>query len=272
MSFPARRSAASPYAAGVKAIRLTALVGDQKLGPYAVEASGEVMLGRAAVQGLHLPEDWAPRVLATLVPTEHCWLVINGGSARCRVSNEWLDCDLPAQAVFAIPDGETRVRWPSAHDHLVVKLNVGGPVDPGMPRLHPELDDVDERLGRMERTEWFPERGSRVPEHFLQPRQRRAMAHVFRHLLEETPRPSNLYKRAASELGVSEDALRKQTRRVRERVNRERFQKLRALDDLGEYLVQKARLVTAADLLDTQPNPPGASAASVRHKRRVSPR
>ncbi len=147
---------------------------------------------------------------------------------------------------MALPSGVTDLRWPSVNDHVLVKLNVGGRVSTSMVHLLPEVDDVDELRDARVGTEWAL--GRLRGRDLLEPQQRHAMAQLFRHLLEGTPRPRNIVKPAAENLGVSVDALKHQAARVRDRVNRDRFQKLRTLDHLGEYLVERARAVTAADL------------------------
>lgn len=192
----------------MEAIRVTALAGDRKLGPFVAEPSDEVLLGRAAINGLALDEEWAPRVLATLVPTERCWLVVNGPSARMKVRNDWTGCEMPTWSILALPSGVTDLRWPSVNDPVRVKLNVGGLVSPSMARLLPELDDIGELRGDLAGTEWAL--GRLRGRDLLEPQQRHAMAQLFRHLLEGTPRPSNIVKPAADDLDVSVDALKKQ--------------------------------------------------------------
>lgn len=230
----------------MEAVRVTALAGDERLGPFVAEPRGAVLVGRAAINGLALSEEWAPRVLATLVPTERCWLVVNGASARMKVRNDWTECDMPTDSIVALPGGVTDLRWPSVNDHLLVKLNVGGQVDSSMALLRPEFDDIEGMRGALVGTAWAL--GERQGRDLLEPQQRHAMAHLFRHLLDGTPRPANIVKPAAADLGVSADALKKQATRVRNRVNRDRFQKLRTLDELGEYLVERAQAVSSADL------------------------
>lgn len=233
----------------MEGVRVTAIAGDQRLGPFVAEPSGSVLVGRAAINGLAIREEWAPRVLVTLVPTERCWLVVNGSSARMQVRNDWTRCDMPTDSIVALPGGVTDLRWPSVNDLLLVKLNVGGEVDSSMARLRPEFDEVEDMRVALAGTVWAL--GERQGRDLLEPQQRHSMAHLFRHLLEGTPRPPNPVKLAAADLGVSDDALKKQAARVRNRVNRDRFQKLRTLDELGEYLVERAQAVSFADLAVT---------------------
>ena len=230
----------------MEAIRVTALAGDRRLGPFAAQPNGVILVGRAAINGLVLGEEWAPRVVATLVPTERCWLVVNGSSARMKVRNDWTESDMPTDSIVALPGGVTDIRWPSVNDHLLINFDVGGQVDSSMALLLPELDDVEDLRGALLGTAWVL--GERRGPDLLEPQQRHAMAHLFRHLLEGTPRPRNIVKPAAEDLGISVDALKKQATRVRNRVNSDRFQKLRTLDELGEYLVERAQVVTPADL------------------------
>lgn len=252
----------------MEAIRVTALAGDQKLGPFAAEPTGAVLIGRAAINGMVLSEEWAPRVLATLVPTERCWLVVNGPSARMEVRNNWIECVMPTDSILALPSDVTDLRWPSLSDHLLVKLTIGGLVDSSMALLLPELDDADDLREGFVGTAWAL--GERKGPDLLEPQQRHAMAHLFRHLLEGTPRPKNIVRPAADYLGVTVDALKKQATRVRNRVNNDRFQKLRTLDELGEYLVERAQVVTSADL---EAGPTARAAiAGARRARRARPR
>lgn len=153
---------------------------------------------------------------------------------------------MPTDSIVALPGGVTDLRWPTVNDHLHVKLNVGGQVDSSMALLRPEVDDVEDLRGALVGTAWAL--GERQGRELLEPQQRHAMAHLFRHLLEGTPRPANIVRPAAEDLGVSVDALKKQATRVRNRVNRDRFQKLRTLDELGEYLVERAQAVSSANL------------------------
>ncbi|MGQ2912114.1 hypothetical protein [Aeromicrobium sp.] len=229
----------------MKAIRITALAGEERLGPFAAPPDGEILLGRSAVNGLVLEEDWAPRLLAILVPTPRSWLVVNGPSARMQGKSAWGPIDAPPDAIVAVPGGITDLRWTAALDHMRVKLNVGGSVD-ALPVLRPEEEDVEVlRAGRIG-TQWVPDREA-GPD-LLEPQQRHTMAHLFRHLLDGTPRPKNITRPAAEALGISVDTLKKRAGVVRDRVNRERFQKLGTLDELGEYLVERAGVVTIDDL------------------------
>lgn len=230
----------------MEAIRVAGVEGELKFGPLRADPVGEILIGRAAFHGLALEEDWVPRVLATLVPSGRWWLLVNGSSTSVRVRNGWVEAVFPADGVVALPAGLTELSWPSLVDPVRITLDVGGAVDERMQRLRPESDEVDALRAEFVGTAWAV--GDRRGPDLLEPQQRRAMAHLFRHLLEGTPRPKNLMRPAAEALGISEEALKQQARRVRARVNAERFQKLATLDDLGEYLVERAAVVTSTDL------------------------
>lgn len=249
----------------MEAIRITALAGEERLGPFAASPGGEIVLGRSAVNGLVLNEEWAPRVLAVLVPTPRCWLVVNGPSARMQGKSAWGPIDAPPDAIVAISGGVTDLRWTAALDHMRVKLNVGAPVD-SLPMLRPEAEDVQRLRAARIGTLWRPER--REVAELLAPQQRHTMAHLFRHLLDEKPRPKNITKPAAEALGIPVDTLKKRAAAVRDRVNRERFQKLRTLDELGEYLVERANLVTLDDL--RPPTDARGAIGRARERRRIA--
>ena len=227
-------------------ILVTALVDDEQLGPYRAEPEGVILIGRAAHRGLPLDGDWAPRILASLAPTPYGWLAINGESARMHVKNEWLDVTVPVAARVAIPVGTTELRWPALVDKLEVAVDVGALASGPVLRLQPADDDFEVLRRDFVGTAWAL--GERQGRDILEPQQRHAMAHLFRHLLDGTPRPRYLIKAGAQALGVTDDALKKQVARVRTRVNKDRFGKLTSLDELGEYLVERAQVVTAADL------------------------
>lgn len=246
-------------------IRLTALLGDQRLGPFLVRPSGELAIGRNAAEGLVLDQHWVPRTLCTLAPTERGWLVVNGPSTRLRVSNKWVKADFATRSSIALPEGDTVLSWPSLADPMRVKLRVGHGVAEGlrspsqeMPQGH--VAGADLVAERMAGTVW--------PGGGLEPTQKRTMAVLFRHLLDGSPKPRNLYQAAASELGVSEDAVKKQLRRVRDRLNRDRFQKLRSADEVGEYLVEVAGLVGVGHLPTATRHLEGRLRAARRVRRR----
>ena len=224
-------------------LRLSALVGDQRLGPFAVDASSEIAIGRDSSSDLVLDEPWVPRRLASLVSTDHCWLLINGPSVPMRVHNKWMEAEVSRRATVAIPEGVSDLSWPALADPVHLKLRVGPGVADGLNELGAfgTLEELDEAaLGGAQLTV-HP-----VPE--LEPSQRRAMAVLFRHLIDGSPKPRNLIRAAAEELGTTEDALKKQLKRVKDRLNRERFQKLNTTAEVGEYLVNVAGLVSSRDL------------------------
>ncbi len=206
-------------------------------GPYIADPEGDVLIGRAATHGLSLEEDWVPRVLATLVPTERCWLVVNGPSARMKVTNRWVRCATATDAVVALPEGTTDLRWPSLPDPLRVRLDVGGQVVGPVQRLNPEPDDVDEVRRGMSGTLMVP--GGRGDNDLLRAEQRHEMAELFRHLLVTgEPRPVPLVAPAAERLGMKPELLKKHADRLRERLNKGRFQNLASMDELGEHLIR----------------------------------
>lgn len=229
----------------MKSIRITAVLEEDTFGPYVAPPVGDILLGRAATSGLFLGEQWVPRVLATLVPTERCWLLVDGSSARMRVENAWTKRVVPTGSIVALPTGLTDLRWPSLVDHVRVTLDVGGKVDARMQSLRPERDGSGGARMDMPMTVWAQD--ERPGRDLLSTAERSMMAELFRHLLDGTPRPRNLVTAAAARLGVSAEVLKKRAFRVRQRLNEDRFQKLSDMDELGEYLV-RAHAVALDDL------------------------
>ena len=77
---------------------------------------------------------------------------------------------------------------------------------------------------------------------------RHTMAVLFRHLLTGGPSPRNLYMAAAVELETTPEAVKQASKRLRDRINRERVQRLEDVKALGHYLITTTRSVTEADL------------------------
>lgn len=70
------------------------------------------------------------------------------------------------------------------------------------------------------------------------------LAIVFRHLIEQTPAPSNLYRTRAAELAMEPADLKNLVNRVRQRNNRERHQDLVDADQFGVYLVDVSQMLS----------------------------
>lgn len=187
-------------------------------------------------------------------------------------------------AVIALPPGRTEAEWHIFNDNIRLSLVVGGDVD-GLEKLQPEdtpfrgasasrflsqfgrrkesSTEADSRIqrvaqgdartapGRRATARIKPERfGTHFPEgNLLTRRQRQVMATVFRHLLIDEPRPRDLAKAAAEQLGMTVDGVKKHVRDVKKKVNAERDGwDLTSIDELGEWLVKKTRFVTSGDL------------------------
>ncbi|MDQ0375997.1 hypothetical protein [Cellulomonas humilata] len=242
--------------------------GHGRFGPFTVEPDAEILIGRAARRGLRLVDEWVPRDLVRLRPAGEQWLLVNGPSAAVHVQNKWVTTRLEERwvgkgearrrsevqvgvefkkgAVIALPPGRTIARWTIFDDDIWMSVNIGGSQHDAaglpLPALRAESSSVDPR------SMTFTHIGGRSVR--LAPDQRRAMAVLFRHQLDDRPRPRNLEAGAAKELGITEDALKKRIRRARAAVNKHRDAEaqLDDLDEFGAYLIETSRIVTADDL------------------------
>lgn len=201
----------------------------------------------------------------TLISNVEWWLLVNGESGSMRVSNDWLHIgaadrravggaalrfgcpehgvDFPPGACVALPHGVTVVRWPILDHHLEFCLDVGGDTSDCVATLRPEEEPVD--LDAYEGTALPAGEDPSV----LNPRQRRIAAVVFRYLLEGQPRPKDLAATAAPVLGCSTAMVRQDLYRIRMAVNGRRGDRaeLTNADQLGEYLVLRARIIPSDD-------------------------
>jgi hypothetical protein len=283
------------------------------LGPYAVQPGTEILIGRIAVNGLTLDDDWTPRVLARIVPAGDLWLLVNGPSGDVEVRNSWVQTTrrekltgkgkykksrtvtvgstFKKNAAIALPPGLTFAEWHIFDDNVRLRLQVGGDIE-GLEMLHPEaIGRREDSAGRGARTRVGPARtmfkvgltrirhdrpirgrttgvgrtagtarGARddtAASGLLTPHQRHVMALVFRHLLEDKPRPTNLAKAAATEPGMNLELVKKCIRDVKKKVNAQRDGWDLDLNELGEWLVEKTHFVTLDDLRRDWGGPPG---------------
>ena len=216
----------------------------------------QVTIGRASGAGVHLPSERAPRILARIVPysatpnllvqaegPRQGWLLINGERTRARAANRRATVEAEPSGVVALQEGTTRITWPELDEAVTLTIVVGArAADPALPVARDRTPDEGgfEMLG----TVMALERND------VQPGLRHTMAVLFRHLLKKTPKPVNVYKTAAQELGTTQAAVKRSAERLMGRINQHRFggATIDTFDQLGHYLVTTAALITTDDL------------------------
>jgi hypothetical protein len=214
-----------------------------------------VTVGRARRAAAHLPYERVPRILATMVPyvstpsvLSHAkaprqgWLLINGERTRARAENRRAIVEAEPSGVVALQDGTTVVVWPELDEAVTLTIVVGtGRSDSALPVARDR--SPDDIAGATPATVVPLQRGD------VRPGLRHSMAVLFRHLLEGTPKPVNVYWTAAHEMGTTEAGLKRSAERLMERINKHRFGgPIDTLDHLGHYLVTTAALITTDDL------------------------
>jgi hypothetical protein len=214
-----------------------------------------VTVGRARGAAAHLPYERVPRILATIVPyvsassvlghskaPRQGWLLINGERTRARAENRRAIVEAEPSGIVALQDGTTVVIWPELDEAVTLTIVVRiGRSDPALQVARDRAPD--DRAGATPATFVPLERGD------VRPSLRHTMAVLFRHLLEETPKPVNVYRTAADEMGTTEAALKRSAERLMGRINEYRFGgPIDTLDHLGHYLVTTAALITTDDL------------------------
>lgn len=214
-----------------------------------------VTVGRARGAAARLANERVPRILATVVPYSSTpnvlgpgkaprqgWLLVNGERTRARAENRLASVDAEPSGVVALQDGTTTVVWPELDEDVTVTFLVGrGRSDPALPVARDRRTDAE---------------ASPIPATFVplkrgdvRPSLRHTMAVLFRHLLVGTPRPVNVYRAAADEMGITEAAMKRSADRLMGRINAYRLGgHIDTLDHLGHYLVTTAALITTDDL------------------------
>jgi len=214
-----------------------------------------VTVGRARGAAAHLPSEQVPRVLATMVPYSSTpsvlghakgpwqgWLMINGERTRARAENRLAIVEAEPSGVVALQDGTTTVIWPELDEAVTLTIVVGtGRSDPALPVARDRAPD--------DRAVAPPATRVALQRSDVRPSLRHSMAVLFRHLLEGTQKPVNVYRTAAHEMGTTEAALKRSAERLMGRINEHRFGgRIDTLDQLGHYLVTTSALITTDDL------------------------
>jgi hypothetical protein len=214
-----------------------------------------VTVGRARGAAAHLPYERVPRILATMVPYSSTpsvlghskaplqgWLLINGERTRARVENRRAIVEAEPSGVVALQDGTSVVHWPELDEAVTLTIVVGtGRSDPALPVARDRAPD--------DRAVAPPATRVALQRSDVRPSLRHSMAVLFRHLLEGTQKPVNVYRTAALEMGTTEAGLKRSAERLMGRINEHRFGgPIDTLDHLGHYLVTTAALITTDDL------------------------
>jgi hypothetical protein len=202
-----------------------------------------VTIGRGRLNGLEIRERWVPRELVTFTPTRAGWLAVNGPRARVRLSGLWVD-----GAARFLPKARmllTEGWWGLAWDELDAPCSVRVDVHPRRPGEQPPSFVLDAGVSRNATFQGtlFGVYGIRMND-----LTKHQLAIVFRHLIEQQPAPTNLYRTRAAELGMQTADVRNLVSRIRGRINRERQQDLADADQLGTYLVDVSQLISDKDL------------------------
>jgi hypothetical protein len=202
-----------------------------------------VTLGRGRLNGLEIQAPWVPRELVTFDPTQGGWLAINGPRVRVRLSGLWVDgaARFLPKARMMLSEGWWGLAWEELDAPCSVRVDVH-PQRPGERLPSFVLDAAVSRNTTFQGT-LFGVYGIRMND-----LTKHQLAIVFRHLIEQTPAPTNLYRTRAAELGMQTAEVRNLVSRIRGRINRERQQDLADADRLGVYLVDVSQMISDKDL------------------------
>jgi hypothetical protein len=214
-----------------------------------------ITVGRARGAAARLANERVPRILATVVPYSSTpsvlgsgkapsqgWLLVNGERTRATAENRLASVDAEPSGVVALQDGTTTVSWPELDQDVTLTFLVGsGRPDPALPLARDRPPDAE---ASPIPTTFVPLKRSDV-----RPSLRHTMAVLFRYLLEGRPRPVNVYRTAAEQVGITEAAMKRSADRLMGRINAHRVcNPIDTLDHLGHYLVTTAALITTDDL------------------------
>lgn len=221
---------------------------DGLVGKWRLPSDRPASVGRAPGNALVIPHSWVPRNLCRFIPSPMGWLVQLGPRARLRVVNEFVgDHVFDRYALIALQEGPSTLTFPELDElvQLGVVIQSLPLVDPSVEELAwgvPELRDSEEESADLSGTRYGARRLN------LTETQRQRVAATFRHLLVGEAPPANLLAAAAASLDIGEPALTKTMMQVRDKVNEERWLKLRSLEQLGHYLCHLSRTITLEDL------------------------
>ena len=219
--------------------RVTLKFKDGTQGPWQLPRWEMLSVGRTHGYGLHLPNSWVPSKLCRFLPWDQGWVVQVGPRARMRVQDEYVgDHVFERRAMVALQEGKMLLSFPELDDYCQLGLVIGLGTGVSLPVLHDS-----EVLERPSGTRYA---GAAVA---LTPAQRTIVATTFAYLLKGEPKPVNITATAATECGKSEQVIKNNLGKVREKVNRERWgPKLKSYEDLGHYLIHLTRTISWADL------------------------
>jgi hypothetical protein len=220
--------------------RVTLKFKDGTQGPWHLPRWEMLSVGRTHGYGLHLPNSWVPSKLCRFLPWDQGWVVQVGPRARMRVQDEYVgDHVFERRAMVAIQEGEMLLSFPELDDYCQLGLVIGLGAGDSLPMLHDS--DILERPGGGTRYA-----GAAVA---ITPAQRTIVATTFAYLLKGEPKPVNITATAATECGKSEQVIKNNLGKVRDKVNRERWgPKLKSYEDLGHYLIHLTRTISWEDL------------------------
>ena len=220
--------------------RVTLKFKDGTQGPWRLPRWEPLSVGRTLGYGLHLPNSWVPSKLCRFLPWDQGWVVQVGPRARMRVQDEYVgDHVFERRAMVALQEGEMLVSFPELDDYCQLGLVIGLGAGLSLPVLHD--GDIVERRGGGTRYA-----GAAVA---MTPVQRMIIATTFAYLLKGEPKPANIVATAAPLCEKSEQIVKKNLGKVRDKVNAERWgPKLKSYEDLGQYLIHLTRTISWEDL------------------------
>ncbi len=222
---------------------LSVVVGGNPLGRWALPTKQNTVIGRSTGSAIRLRPGWCPRFLATLMPIEGGWLMLNGTRARVQVSSRWVSSAywaLPG-AVIMLQPGRWLLRW-ELDDECRAEVLISHPRPGAVERLVFALSAVPGKA-KLEQATLLA--GTQLE---LEPATRHRLAVLFRYLIEDEPAPSNLCAAAAEQLGRTETQIRNSAYRVRDRLNTMRPAQIHTLEELGNYLVHTSLAIGPDDL------------------------
>jgi len=224
---------------------ITLKVDGETLGPFALPRRGDAEIGRSLGSAIRLKPAWAPRLLATLTPSERGWMLTNGTRTRVRVKSRWVDGYCQPNALMVLQQGVWDFKWDlDGECRAEVKVERARP---GLVQGPPvALSRKGEFVGRAlgQRTDVA---GSRMR---LSPQIRHRLAVLFAYEIEDVAAPVNICKAAAERLGggVTERRVLNSALRVRARINDLRHESIESLEELGFYIVHVAEAIGPEDL------------------------
>jgi len=232
-------------------------------GPFRLDQSAPVTIGRSKRAGLHSPSNRidVPRELARLRYTKSGWLLENEGTTVGRppksVRIEGPDilarngARFAAHAWVLLAEGDWTLTW-DVGVTVIVRLQPCNHHDTGIGIA------ADQPKGNAVAATIAPDVVT------LNASERRNMAALFAYLIRGKPEPKELYAEAARVLGGGPDERQKnralikaQLPKIAQRINRARNRGtkdaqdfLRSADDVGRYLVELTGTIGEEDLED----------------------